>query len=82
MTEYIATFWTHLAAISTLRTLRNAGVEAAARPVPRMISSSCGTCVRYRADTPCLSMLHRDYQQVAIVENGAYTVVAKNNDAF
>jgi len=40
MTQYIATFHTHLSALKTHRALTKAGVEARMAPVPRKISSS------------------------------------------
>ena len=46
MKEYIATFHTHLSALMTSRSLTGLGVQARMMPVPRKLSSSCGTCVR------------------------------------
>ncbi len=64
MTQYIATFHTHLAALKTHRTLSKAGVDARMAPVPRKISSSCGTCVFYKAEDPCYSSLDTDAEAV------------------
>ena len=64
MTQYIATFHTHLAALKTHRTLSKAGMEARMAPVPRKISSSCGTCVFYKAEDPCYSSLDPDAEAV------------------
>ena len=52
MTDYLATFHTHLAALKTHRAMTAAGLTARMAPVPRKISSSCGTCVFYRAGEP------------------------------
>lgn len=82
MTEYIATFWTHLAAMSTLKALAAAGIKATARPVPRALSSGCGTCVCYQAENPCLALMHRDYEKVVIPGGDAYQVVAENHDLY
>lgn len=46
--EYIATFYTHYDAIIFSRQLKAAGVESQLMPVPRALSSSCGTCARFR----------------------------------
>ena len=43
MREYIATFHTHLSALITSRALTGRGVKAQMMPVPRKLSSSCGT---------------------------------------
>jgi hypothetical protein len=80
MTCYIATFHTHFAAMSTFRTMKDAGIEAEMCPVPRVLSADCGTCVRYHADDACQSMLHADYDRVvAAEENGEYRQIAQND---
>ena len=33
-------------------------------PVPRKLSSSCGTCVQYLAEEPCLSAMDEDVEAV------------------
>ena len=64
MKEYIATFHTHLAALMTSRSLTTRGVKAQMMPVPRKLSSSCGTCVRYLAEDPNLSAMDEDVEAV------------------
>lgn len=71
MTSYVATFHTHLAALMTHRALTRAGLEARMAPVPRKISSSCGTCVFYAADTPRYELLDRDTETVYRMEGDA-----------
>mgnify|MGYP000797980201 FL=1 len=75
MTRYIATFHTHLAALRSSRSLTSAGIAAQMTPVPRKLSSSCGTCVRYEAETPELSLLDRDTEAVYTDEAGKYTLI-------
>ncbi len=67
MTEYIAAFHTHFAALCTYRALKEASIAAALMPVPRRLSASCGTCVRYEADTPNLSKMDGDVELVVRV---------------
>jgi heterodisulfide reductase subunit B len=64
MKEYIATFHTHLSAMMTCRTLTGFGIQARMMPVPRKLSSSCGTCVRYLADAPHLDAMDEDVEAV------------------
>ena len=64
MIRYIATFHTHLAALKTHRSLVKSGIEARMAPVPRKISSSCGTCVFYHAEDPCYASLDEDAEAV------------------
>jgi hypothetical protein len=47
--EQIATFHTHLGALRFQRKLQRLGHEAALAPVPRKLSASCGTSVRFTA---------------------------------
>jgi len=64
MSRYVATFHTHFAALCTFRALNGAGVASKLAPVPRALSSSCGTCVRFEAAEPNLPLMHRDLEQV------------------
>ena len=64
MKEYIATFHTHLSALMTSRSLTGLGVQARMMPVPRKLSSSCGTCVRYLAEEAHLSAMDEDVEGV------------------
>lgn len=50
--EYIATFYTHFGAIKFGRLLDGKGIAYHMMPVPRKISSSCGTCVRIQGEVP------------------------------
>ena len=71
MKEYIATFHTHLAALMTCRNLNAKGAKAGMMPVPRKLSSSCGTCVRYQAEEALMSAMDQDVE-------GVYEVVSKD----
>ena len=64
MKEYIATFHTHLSALMTSRNLTGLGLQARMMPVPRKLSSSCGTCVRYLAEEAHLSAMDEDVEAV------------------
>ena len=76
MKEYIATFHTHLAALMTSRSLTALGVRAQMMPVPRKLSSSCGTCVRYHAENPHLDAMDEDVEAVyERISNEEYTLL-------
>ncbi len=51
MTDYIATFYAHIGAIRFAKQLKERGIRSELAPVPRKVSSSCGTCVMFSADT-------------------------------
>jgi hypothetical protein len=65
----VATFHTHLAALMTYRALQQGGVMAEMAPVPRRLSSSCGTCVYYTAPDAHLADMDADVE--AVYEIGA-----------
>ena len=45
-------------------------------PVPRKLSSSCGTCVRYAADEPHLDAMDEDTESVyEMVDTEQYRLV-------
>jgi len=60
MNWYLATFHTHLSALLSHQALTRAGHQSRMMPVPRALSSSCGTCVRYQAPEDCRELLDRD----------------------
>ena len=62
--DFVATFHTHLSALMTERALKKAGHTARMAPVPRQLSSSCGTCVFYTAPELCRELLDEDAERV------------------
>ncbi len=47
--EYIATFYSHFGAIKFNKKCESLTWPSRMMPVPRALSSSCGTCVKYTA---------------------------------
>ena len=79
MREYIATFHTHLSALMTSRALTALGVRAQMMPVPRKLSSSCGTCVRYQAEEPLLNQMDADVEAVyEVIGKEEYSCLMEN----
>lgn len=78
MNCYLATFHTHLSALRTARALKERGIEQFSGPVPRKLSSSCGVCVRYRAQTPLLEQMDEDCEAVYQEKNGDYFRLYEN----
>ena len=52
MNKYIATFYSHFGALSYCKAIKKQGINAKLMPVPRKVSSSCGTCVSFEHTTP------------------------------
>ena len=48
----VATFFSHFGAIRFKRQCDAQGFPASLMPVPRSLSSSCGTCVRFEGEPP------------------------------
>ena len=46
---HVATFFTHFDAMRFAKALKEQGIAAKQMPVPRRLSSSCGTCVAFTA---------------------------------
>ena len=79
MNRYVATFHTHLSALMTDRNLKAAGVSSRMMPVFRKLSSSCGTCVVYGGESPCLERMDEDVEGVyEIVGEEQYRLLYKN----
>lgn len=51
METYIATFFSHFGAIRFHKLLKEQNIEAVLMPVPRKVSSSCGTCVKFDTES-------------------------------
>ena len=76
--NFVATFYTHLASLRTARALEGVGVQAELAPVPRALSSSCGTCVRYSAEDPLLERMDADTEAVYCREGDGYVCLLRN----
>ena len=78
MKQYIATFHTHLGALLTHRALQKAQLSSQMAPVPRKLSSSCGTCVLYQAATPALELMAEEVEGVYEVQGKEYVLLYEN----
>ena len=81
MTSYIATFFSHFGAIRFKKELENLGTGVTLMPVPRAISSSCGTCAAFEAQKlPEIKHPDEIEQVVYEDENGKYVKVFSSDD--
>ena len=79
--DYIASFHTHADAIVSHRSLTGKGIAARMMPVPRKISSSCGTCIRYQAETDMLEHLNQDFEALYVVDgDNQYRKIADGDE--
>lgn len=79
--DQIATFHTHLGAMSFQRRLKAAGDAPAMMPVPRALSASCGTCVKFTLDFDPQTMADEDLDAVyAAGDGGSYRLIFQNDE--
>lgn len=67
---YIATFFSHFGAIRFKRECDAKGYDAKLMPVPRELSSSCGTCVKWTGDFP--EQFGEDVEQAVECSDSGY----------
>ena len=74
MKQYIATFFSHFGAIRFQRLCTQLGRPAQLAPVPRSLSSSCGTCVLFQtaelAKNDLGQLITPELEQLVLDENG------------
>ena len=76
---YIATFYSHFGAMRFKKLCGTQGIPAVLMPVPRRLSSSCGTCVRYEgSDMVSESRDNEDIEQIVEVRGDDYAPIYKN----
>ena len=66
----IATFFSHFGAIRFKKLCQNRLWPAVVMPVPRNLSSSCGTCVRFEGGCP--AAVPEEVEQIVEVTDGGY----------
>lgn len=69
----IATFYSHFGAVRFKKACQGLGWPARLMPVPRDLSSSCGTCVRYEGDIP--EPVPEEAEQIVAVEAAGYRLL-------
>ena len=75
----IATFYSHFGAIRFKRTCDALGWTAKVMPVPRNLSSSCGTCVQYDGDCP--DQPPQEVEQIVACEEDGYRLLYRAENA-
>ena len=77
MQTYIATFFSHFGAIRFSKQLKSEGIAAKLMPVPRRVSSSCGTCVKFEAESD--TAVHSDdLEQLFRLDGEELTMICSN----
>ncbi|WP_314164637.1 putative Se/S carrier-like protein [Lachnoanaerobaculum gingivalis] len=77
--KYIVTFFSHFGAIRFERELRARGIKGIVKPVPRTLSSSCGTCVEFGINMS-LSEEFRDEKAVFYLKDNELKINDNHNE--
>lgn len=77
--EYVVLFFSHFGAVRFHRDYKGVFRDAHLMPVPRSLSSSCGTCVAFTAHGDMPEISHELYEIEGIVEKNdtGYTYIYK-----
>lgn len=78
--QYIATFFSHYAAVLFVRRLSEEGITGTLMPVPRRVSSSCGTGVQFRTDMALQSLAQEGVDKIFLQEGDAYRLAYENTE--
>ena len=73
----IATFFSHFGAMRCKKRCDETGITAKMMPVPRALSSSCGTCVRLETEDPYTLPRTEEMEQIAIEQPNGYHIIWK-----
>ncbi len=72
---YIATFYSHFGAVRFKKKCKKEEITAEAMPVPRDLSSSCGTCVKFETDKDISTFTwSQEVEQVVEITESGYVL--------
>ena len=78
---WIETFFSHFGAMRCKKMCDKTGITAKMMPVPRMLSSSCGTCVRIESEDAERIPRTEESEQIAAEEAGGYRILWKAEES-
>ena len=79
--RYIVTFYAHFGAIRFQKQLKEKGIDGKMMPVPRDLSSSCGTCVCFDSDPFEVADPRHEIEQVVRVTPTGYACIYRAEDS-
>ncbi|HOE88495.1 MAG TPA: DUF3343 domain-containing protein [Sphaerochaeta sp.] len=75
MTRFIATFYSQYGAVQFQKFARKHHIECKLAPVPRALSSSCGTCAHYTSDTWDIGFVKKDLEAIYEATKDGYMTI-------
>ena len=80
--KYLVTFFTHFDAMSYQHSLNQLNIQGTLMPVPRKVSSSCGTCITFSIEDALIPQFDliqmEDYAEIFQVIDESYILLHKN----
>lgn len=76
---YIATFFTHFGAVSFNKNLEKHGQKGIMMPVPRVLSASCGVCIKFDSIEEINFENCSDLSEVYSYNNNEYKLIYSND---
>ncbi len=80
MKSFVATFFDHYGAVQFRTWCRQQDLNCVLQPVPRSLSSSCGTCAVYEASEWATGYDTAQVEAVYEQQEGAYALLFRNED--
>lgn len=79
--DYLATFHTHFDAVKYQKYIKTIAIKAVMKPVPRKLSSSCGSCVMFTSDKELpLSKIHTEYlDKLYHIKEKDFQIIVEND---
>lgn len=80
MREYIATFYSHYGAVCFKKSCDRQGMDAVIMPVPRDLSSSCGTCVKFSGNAREFPEINEELEQIVEICPEGYRIIRQTDE--
>jgi hypothetical protein len=82
MNQFIATFHSQYGAVQFLKHARDYHIDCRLAPVPRILSSSCGTCAYYTYKDWNPGFVMKDLESIYKASDTSYELVFSNEDTL
>ncbi|MBI9095458.1 MAG: DUF3343 domain-containing protein [Sphaerochaeta sp.] len=81
MTRFIATFYSQYGAVQFLKYARDNHIDCKLAPVPRVLSSSCGTCAHFMSNDWKTGFVMKDLETIYKASDNGYERVFTNEES-
>ncbi|MGE4584647.1 MAG: DUF3343 domain-containing protein [Sphaerochaeta sp.] len=81
MNHFIATFFSQYGAVQFLKLAKKNHIPCRLAPVPRFLSSSCGTCAHFSGDGWDTGFVMKDLEIIYKVTDTGYEVIFQTDES-